>query len=95
MTWQARLYKDHPMIAKEMERWINKNRFEIIKDYLFIESKPKYFVRMERVMNIWVWYLVTYNGHEIGLCKKHYTNKAQCRNIGKRFAESVGLKWRE
>ena len=67
----------------------------------------KYFIRMKSVTIYvgirttesghtikWVWDIVTYNGHIIQR-SKYYDNKAQCRNVGKPFAESSGYEWKE
>lgn len=41
----------------------------------------------------WVWELFS-NGKGIGLSLP-YSNKAQCRNVGKKFADICGIEWRE
>lgn len=56
--------------------------------------KEEYVCVMEKVDRCWQWYIRTYNGHTI-IISEWYFNKAQCRNVGKKFAEKTGLKWVE
>lgn len=58
-------------------------------------KSKKDFVRMVQG-NDWAWYweIITYNGHYI-CSSEDYLNKAQCRNVGKKFAQRNGLEWRE
>lgn len=63
--------------------------------------KKKYFVQMVPSFdfqnnNTYMWYVKTNSGRIILHSKlSGYKNKAQCRNVGKKFASYVGLEWRE
>lgn len=59
-----------------------------------IKQRAKYFCRMTNVNGNWFWDVVPSNGKAI-LMSDPYKNKAQCRNVSKRFAEAVGIEWRE
>lgn len=57
--------------------------------------KADYVCVMEKSDVWWYWYIRTYNGHVIAESSDFYRNKAQCRNVGKKFADKMGLEWRE
>lgn len=59
--------------------------------------KKKYFLELCKFYNGWYWDIVTVNGQSIigENPVKIYKNKAQCRNVGKKFALYCGLEWRE
>ena len=70
-----------------------------------LNNKPDYFVEMKRDLvdvpgslhcywSDWIFKVQPKNGKTI-LKSRPYANKAQCRNCGKKFAESLGLEWRE
>jgi len=66
------------------------------------KNNDPYFVRMKKVvfpvgvgyLGRYIWEILTYNGHCV-TSSSSYKNKAQCRNVGKRFTETMGLEWRE
>jgi hypothetical protein len=43
---------------------------------------------------LWFWRVRVINGKG-GASSRHYRNKAQCRNAGRRFAEYAGIEFRE
>lgn len=65
--------------------------------------KSKYFVRIKKCpellyfgrKNEYYWEVVTSNGHVLLHSINSYNNKAQCRNVGKKFADISGYEWRE
>ena len=59
-----------------------------------IKSRSKYSCRMYDVLDGWYWDIVGKNGRTL-LISDPYKNKAQCRNVGKKFADMCGLEWRE
>lgn len=93
MTWQEKLYKDHPMIAKELEVWIN---MYIITPGFWRkkEFKPKYFLSMEKISDFHGYFvsIIPRNGKEL---KSHLHSKSRLRNQWKKFADTYGLEWRE
>ena len=60
-----------------------------------IETKEDYVCVMHKLSNHWYWYIRTYNGHTISTSHSVYSNRSQCRNIGKKFADKMGIEWRE
>ena len=58
-------------------------------------KKKPYFVRMVKHDDAYTSEIVTYNGHIVFITQSFYLNKAQCRNVGKKFADKMGLEWRE
>ena len=57
-------------------------------------SREGYFVRMRGCGGVWDWRIIPRNGKEI-CCGNVYENRTQCRNVAKKFADAVGLRWRE
>lgn len=67
----------------------------------YIRERADYFCEMFETFDMsnsrkkgYKWWIVPRNGKKI-LVSDLYYNKAQCRNIGKRFADMIGLEWRE
>lgn len=42
----------------------------------------------------WYWFIDMPRGHRV-IEPRYYKTKAQCRNVGKKFADSLGIEWRE
>lgn len=77
-----------------------KIKFQLIKtpSMSVMDEKRPYTVRMDSFRTArglhWFFYAYGPNGKRI-MTGKDYLNKAQCRNIGKKFAELCFLKWIE
>ena len=61
---------------------------------VFVEKNKDYFIEMKNSSGGWYCQVVPVNGKSIQL-GKFYWNKAQCRNIIRRFADSINVDFRE
>jgi len=60
-------------------------------------KNPNYYVEMFKVAfkSPLYKYVVFSGSHSILESDTFYSNKAQCRNIGKKFADAMKIEWRE